>query len=255
MKLDFQPTVAYNFRSDHSVIDGLKTKTLEWFSAIKRSEIVKRLDDATGQNLGRASTSLCSKAEFVSQSDVLLAASRSWRQPLAVAVFNWDDLREVHDIYGSQISRKVKACVINKLLTLVAKGGLLARTGTAQFSVMLPGLTPTKARDAVHRVLGDPALIEFDVGDSEIVLVPEYLIDMVSEETASVQELYQKMCQDLSERQTREQQRRQYLQRERESHTLAPSSFTSGWGGSRSDLCGAPQAAMAATLPMPLLAR
>lgn len=186
--------------------------------AVRFGAMTRQPDEAMEEGRIDASTSLLNKAGLAAHGNELLAACRRERRPLSVAVFDCSDLLEVRSIYGSRISRKLMTRMAGKFNALAGDRGIAARTGPAQFTIVLPGLGRDKALQAIHRVLGSPTRIEYDAGDSEIVLVPEYAVDAV-DDAASVQSLYRELCQSLAESQEREQQRRRYLQRERERHS------------------------------------
>jgi len=181
---------------------------------------VMRGPDETLEN-GRIdnSTALYNKEGFTVHGDELLAACRRENRPLSVAVFDCADLLEVRTIYGSRITRKLMARIARKLMRLCADQGLAARTGPAEFTVVLPGMNREKALAAIGRILGTPTRIELDAGDSEIVLVPSFLVECAGQDTVCVDELYRELRRELTQIDQREQRRQHYLQRERERHS------------------------------------
>lgn len=165
------------------------------------------------------STALYNKEGFTVHGDKLLAACQRDNRPLSVAVFDCADLLEVRSIYGSRITRELMARIARKLTSLSADHGLAARTGRAEFSVVLPGLGREKALAAIARVLGSPLRIELDAGDSEIVLVPNFLVETAGCDTTGVDEIHQELRRELAQIGDNEQLRRNYLRRERERHS------------------------------------
>jgi GGDEF domain-containing protein len=137
----------------------------------------------------------------------------------SLVVLAFTDLLEVHEIYGRDTSRRMQQRVVDQVRRLAGARGLAARTGGTAFGVLLPGLSQAQARAAVQAVLGSPARIELDVGDTEVVLVP----DIVCMDTAGahdrVDELYRAAVERIAVERDREQRRRLYLQRERERHS------------------------------------
>jgi GGDEF domain-containing protein len=97
--------------------------------------------------------------------------------------------------------------------------GFAGRTGPTQFAVVLPGVTEEKAIRRVQRVLGKPARVEFDAGDSEIVLVPDLLVDGCEAGEIDVQDVYRDMCRELARVQKVELRRLNWLASERERHS------------------------------------
>jgi diguanylate cyclase (GGDEF)-like protein len=146
-------------------------------------------------------------------------ADRAVAQPFGIIVLDFSELREVRDIYGPQVSRKLIAKVVRRVEALAGRRGLVGRTDVSQFTVLLPGACEKKALRAVQRVLGKPARIEFDVGDSEIVLVPEMIVDSIVGGEQRVESLHASMCRELVQRQNTERLRQSYLTRERERHS------------------------------------
>ncbi|HVZ43027.1 MAG TPA: diguanylate cyclase [Ramlibacter sp.] len=173
--------------------------------------------------LGRIdpSSGLYNRAGLIRAGEVLLDETRAAGKALAVVVLDFDDLVEVRNIYGRETSRKLLAHVVRRMRAVCGSRGLAARTGAGQFTLVLPGMQPQQARAAVERVLGKPSRIEFDAGDSEIVLVPSILCDCIEEEDAatSVAQLQRSLAARLAEQRDFELRRCQYLQRSRERHS------------------------------------
>lgn len=136
-----------------------------------------------------------------------------------VILLEFDDLREVFDIYGAVIARKVVARIVRRLRLVAGSRGFAARTGPAQFCVVLPSVGEEKALRRLQRGFGKPARVEFDAGDSEIVLVPSVLVDATDPGTGGVPGLYRQMCHDLARIRKDEHRRLHYLASERERHS------------------------------------
>lgn len=187
--------------------------------SIRLNGVGRRLADANCKRRIDTSTGLFNLAGLMAYGSEMLEEELRQRRTLSVAVFNFDDLLEVKSIYGSDISRKLVVRVVAKLQALAGGRGLAARTGVAQFTVVLPGLGREQALLAIQRVLGKPTRIEFDAGDSEIVLVPDFVVDVGGADTDSMGDLYRELCRDLVKMQHVEQRRQHYLQRERERHS------------------------------------
>jgi GGDEF domain-containing protein len=196
------------------------------------------------------STSLYNMAGFAAHGNALLAACRRDKRPLSVAVFDCADLLEVREIYGSRIARKLMQRTVAKLSNLCADQGVAARTGPAEFTVLLPGAGREKALAAIARVLGSPSRIELDAGDSEIVMVPGFLVEAAGPDVSCVTQIHQELRCDLARIEQTEQRRRRYLQRERESHSR-PMGLGGAAGASRSERASRSHAA--STLPAPLV--
>ena len=164
------------------------------------------------------STGLYNFEGLMSAADELLAPARRDGRPLTVIVIEFSDLREVRQLYGHAVSRKVVTNVVRKLQAVAGRRGLAGRTGAEQFTLVLP-TGRDRALQSLERVLGKTARIEFDGGDDEIVLVPDVAVDSTDAATECVQPLWDEMCRDLTQRHAHELRRQHCLQRERERHS------------------------------------
>ena len=163
-------------------------------------------------------TGLYNRAGLLAYGGAMMDKARREQRALGIAVFDFEDLLEVRDIYGAAVYQQVLDHVVMKLRTLAGPRGLCARTGRAQFTVVLPACGRERALRAVQRVLGSPTRIELDTGEDEIVLVPDFMVESGCG-TESIGEVYKDMCRDLLKQRANEHRRRHYLQRERERHS------------------------------------
>lgn len=163
------------------------------------------------------STLLYNRGGLIAQGNILLATCRGERRELTLAVFDCDDLLEARQIYGNRTSRKLIDCIISKMTLLAGERGLAGHTGPTQFSVVMP-MGRDKAVQVIERVLGNPGRIELEGGNSEIVLVPNVMVETVSE-TGSLEKLFSALCRGLTRVREEEQLRQRYLQRERQRHS------------------------------------
>ncbi len=164
------------------------------------------------------STGLFNRAGLFAAANEVLR-SRDPAEPTTLIVLEFADLREAHDIYGSAIARKLVARIVRKLEGVAGSRGFVGRTDTAQFTIILPGTREKKALRTLQRELGKPARIEFDAGDSEIVLVPDVLMDQAEVGEVSMHDLFRGMCREMTRRQREELRRQAWLTRERERHS------------------------------------
>jgi diguanylate cyclase (GGDEF)-like protein len=148
-----------------------------------------------------------------------LIRERAADVPVSVIVVDFADLREVCDIYGTSIARKVVAKAVRRLRKVAGWHGIVGRTGPSQFTVVLPGASEDKALRQLQRGLGKPARVEFDAGDSEIVLVPDFVVDVLEAGADKVHDVYREMCRDLARLQSEEQRRLHWLASERARHS------------------------------------
>ena len=91
--------------------------------------------------------------------------------------------------------------------------------------------------------------IELDAGDSEIVMVPAFMLEAVGPDVSSIAEMHDELRRDLVRVEHTEQRRRRYLQRERESHSRPMGVGASG----RESASGSASRHLASTVPAPLV--
>jgi GGDEF domain-containing protein len=194
-----------------------------------------RLDAATG---------LFNLAGLGERGDELLAGSRRRGQPSTLAVFDCSDLLEVRQVYGGRIALRLALRVAAELARVAGERGVAARTGSTEFSVLLPGLDRERAVRAIQQVLGSPARLEFESGRNEFVLLPQVLVQQAGAED-EVAELHALARRALTSTREREALRQVRLRRERERHSR-PMSL------SPYDAQAARERALAPTVPVPL---
>lgn len=175
--------------------------------------------DAAAQGLVDSVTGLYNPRGFARRGAELLEQMRRDGRPLSLVVFDFSDLMEVRSIYGREVSRKLLARVVRKMQAVAGSRGLAARTGKTEFSILLPGASRDKAQAIIQRVMGKPSRIEFDAGDSEIVLVPDIMAEAAAPAVETIDELYREVSRNLAQARAYEQRRQHYLTRERERHS------------------------------------
>jgi GGDEF domain-containing protein len=163
------------------------------------------------------STSLYDMQGLLVQGEELLARCRRLESGFSLIVFDCNDLPVVREIYGTAITRALIEKLSSSLIALAGPSRLAARTGKTQFTVAVP-LSREKAMTEVVRLLGSPVRFELDSGDSEIVLVPNFVIGSVSE-GGSVEKLLATLTNRLARLRDEELRRQSYLQRKRESYS------------------------------------
>lgn len=213
MNSQFQATTVQGEEKDGSAGAGERPA---WLARVLAALAGRRSGqpDATG---GDGTTLLYNLDGLMAQGNILLARCRGERRELTLAVFNCDDLVEARQVYGSRTGRKLIDCIVGKMTLLAGDRGLAGRTGATQFSVVLP-MGRDKALQAIERVLGNPGRIELEGGNSELVLVPNVMVEAVPE-TASLERLFTALCRGLARLHEQEQLRHRYLQRERQRHS------------------------------------
>lgn len=201
-------------------------------------------------------TRLCTLEGLLAHGEELLAA-RS-RSGATLAVFDCSDLLEVRHIYGSRVARTLLHRLSGKLAAIAGDRGLAARTGPVEFAVLLPGAGRERALATLQHVLGAPSRIEYEAGDSEIMLVPDFLLGRLGEEEDDLAGLHRLLSHKLAWTREQEARRRRYLRLERERHSqsmpLSPGSRPHA-RSARASAAKAGRPELPSTLPLPLGAR
>ena len=147
-----------------------------------------RIDSATG---------LLNREGLLIHGDDLLHACHREKRPVAVAVFGCDDLLALREMYGRTIARQALDLLVEKFQAIAGSRGLVARTGTAEFSLLLPGLNRDKAVEAIARHLGNPLMLEFDVPGKEIVIAPVVVLEAARANEPSIEGLLAELTADM----------------------------------------------------------
>lgn len=206
--------------------------------AMRFGVAMRRADEAIERSQMDASTGLYNLDGFMARGTEALSACAADRKPATLVVMDCSDLQEVRTIYGRQTSRKVMARLVRKLNAIAGERGVVARTAPAEFALLLPGLARDKACLAIDRVLGRPGCIEYDAGDSEIVMVPNFAIVELDGEAVALQEAYTQQRAQVQQGLQQQAEHERYLREERERHSR-PAPL-------------APLAPLPPTLPIPL---
>lgn len=171
---------------------------------------------ATPESLDR-STGLFNRAGLMAAAEESLRR-RGGEVAVSAIVLEFADLREVRDIYGAAIARKVVARLVRRLRAMAGLRGLVGRTGPSQFTAIFVGCAAPRALRNLERGLGKPPRVEFDAGDSEIVLVPELVVDEKGDDEP-LHALQRRMARSLARLQNAERRRLDFLTSERERHS------------------------------------
>jgi GGDEF domain-containing protein len=185
--------------------------------AMKLGSLSRRRAARADQDRTDSSTALYNRSGLLAHGKLLLATCRGERRELTLAVFDCCDLLEARAIYGNRTSRKLVDSIVRKLKLLAGPEGLAARTGPTQFAVAMP-MSREKAVQAIERVLGNPSRFELEGCKSEIVLVPDLMVEAIPV-AGTVERMFAALCRGLARIREEEQLRQRYLQRERERHS------------------------------------
>jgi GGDEF domain-containing protein len=141
---------------------------------------------------------LFSARALVVTADRMLQRARSERQPFSVAVVDVSDLPELHSLFGSAVAERIVAEVMRRLRTVAGSKGLAVRTGPTEFTAVLPGRERETALTMLGAAFGAACFIEYDTGGDEIVLLPDFAAEDVSDECGSIRDRYELLRQRVA---------------------------------------------------------
>lgn len=187
--------------------------------AMRFGVAMRRADEAIERSQMDASTGLYNLDGFMTRGTETLQACAADHKPATLVLMDCADLQEVRTIYGRQTSRRVMARLVRKLNAIGGERGVVARTGPAEFALLLPGLSRDKAGLAIDRVLGRPGCIEYDAGDSEIVMVPNLAVAELDGEHGGLSQAHADLRTQVQQRIHQQTEHERYLKQERERHS------------------------------------
>jgi len=209
MNPTFEATIAF----DTPAGVGVPAAPLRFPAWMRRLLPFARIPDAMRDR----STGLYNRPGLIAAANEILDAMPEGTAATMIVV-EFSDLREVCDIYGRSTARKIISRVVSRLERVAGMRGVVGRTAKSQFTLLVP-IANRDALERLHSALGKPARIELDAGDNEIVLVPDLLVDTVEPGDATAQELYRRMCRELSRIQASQQRRLEWMASQRERHS------------------------------------
>lgn len=137
---------------------------------------------------------------------------------VALLVMQVADIVELELVFGREAADAAVDEVFTHLTRAAAGRGRVVRTEPDTFVLLMPDVGVGQLLANVQSGLGRSRCIEFELDGDEILLVPDMMGRVVAAgETAAA--TYESVCGDLAHLRGAEQQRRDYLRRERESHT------------------------------------
>jgi GGDEF domain-containing protein len=158
-------------------------------------------------------------SRLVAVGDALLRKARRNDQPLTVAVFDFADLPELQSVSEGQLALTLGSEIARKLQGIAAGKAVVVRTGPTRFAVLLRNFDSARTRQAIAAAFGKGCCLEFEMGNGEMLLVPDWRAQTVRPETVSVEAVYLRLCAELVTGQRHAELRHEYIKRERESHT------------------------------------
>lgn len=187
--------------------------------AMRFGTAMRRAEEAAERSQTDATTGLYNLHGFLDAGSAALQTCATEGKPASMAVLDCTDLQEVRTIYGRQIGRRVMARLVRKLKAVAGSQGVLARTGPVEFTIVFPGMTRERAQAAMEQVLGRPGIIEYDASDSEIVMVPDVLLEELECGPHGLEEALARQGQRLRQRMQDRAEHERYLTLERERHS------------------------------------
>ncbi|CAN5726564.1 hypothetical protein BH11PSE7_BH11PSE7_04430 [soil metagenome] len=167
--------------------------------ALPAGMLMRKPDELVEQTRIDRATGLLNRDGFMLRGSRLLNECHREKRPVTVAVFGCDDLLAIRRMYGRKAGHKSLNILVGKMTDIAGSRGLAARTGMAEFTVMLPGASREKALQAIARQLGNPMRIEFDSANEEVVLVPTLVIETPAVAETSIENLHAELSNDLQE--------------------------------------------------------
>jgi diguanylate cyclase (GGDEF)-like protein len=165
--------------------------------ALPFGEALRKPDELLELSRHDTATGLLNRQGLTFHGDELLRNCRREKKPVTLAIVACEDLASVRQMYGRKVGRKALGHLIDKLEAVAGSRGLVARTGPAQFSLLIPGAVRDKALQTFGRHLGSPLRLEFDAGSEEIVMLPLLVLETARVAETSIESLHAELCAEL----------------------------------------------------------
>ena len=124
--------------------------------------VLRESDASLESKLRDDRTQLYNDQGFFAHGAVLLAECRSRHRPLSMVLLNGADLLDIPDLLGRRVANELFSKVVYRLASLSGEG-IAARTDTAEFGLILPGVGPQRAAALVEQLLGTPPQVELQL--------------------------------------------------------------------------------------------
>lgn len=149
----------------------------------------------------------------------LLQRARAQSKSLTVAVFDFSDLPELQAAFEGEAAVDLGPTIASKLKHLAPRKGVVVRRGPTTFMVLLPNFDAVRTRAAIARVFSRACCVAFPLGNHEMLLVPDFMVQTVHRDTSSVEDVYRMLCTDLIRGQRHDERRQLFTKLERESRS------------------------------------
>jgi len=142
----------------------------------------------------------------------MLRASRATAEPLTLVVMQVYDLPEVELVFGRAAAEEVVDAVLTELTRTAGGRGFVVRSDADTFALLMPGSGAQATAAAIVARFGKPCVIEFELDDDEILLVPDARVHAF-EANESVEQVYDSLCGAIARTRGQEAPRRECLAR------------------------------------------
>jgi GGDEF domain-containing protein len=135
-------------------------------------------------------TRLYNEAGFLEHGAVLLDDCRRAKRPFSLVLLNADDLRDVPGLVGRKAGQKLFNQAVRGIASAIQGEGLAARTDSAVFALILPGLTAAKAQALVCQKLGTPPSVQLELPHGKVNIVLDMVVAEADASTRVLEDLY-----------------------------------------------------------------
>jgi GGDEF domain-containing protein len=138
-------------------------------------------------------TGLYNSTGLMAHGAQLMAANRREKEPICMTVLQSPNVMEVSNILGRQAVRQLLSDAIKGLLASakLSRLGLVARTDSGEFVLLLPGIDLPRAKSLLLKQLGSPPRLVLNVRDSEAVIFLHSATLQASPEHNTPESLYE----------------------------------------------------------------
>ena len=134
-------------------------------------------------------TGLQQPSALATWGDSLLRKTQGRSEPLSLLLFDFHDLLEVDELYGTLVRRRLLSVIGARLRRLAGRKGLAVRLDATRFVVLLPGMGRDTAMDRIASRLGKPCSFELEGSHDEVMVLPSLSVVSTTTSTDSVAQL------------------------------------------------------------------
>ena len=158
---------------------------------------VQRSEVEVEASLTDSQTGLYNTAGFFAHGEELFQRARRDRRPVSLAVLHFQDLRDVSQVLGRSVARRMFLSAVGAL-TKAARGQALAgRTGREEFVLLLPGLDAEEARALLASQLGQPPQVQIELRGRMVRILLDSAVLAARERNHNLEDLYDNVARRL----------------------------------------------------------